>query len=160
MNVLDVLVWGFVATALLTTVMSGSQALGLSRMSIPFLLGTMLTPDRDRAGIVGFAFHLVNGWIFAAVYAAGFESLGRATWWLGASGGLLHVGLVLLAGMPLLPGFHPRMASATGGPTPTRHLQPPGMLALNYGRRTPAVALVAHLAYGAVLGGFYTLAGG
>ena len=31
-------------------------------------------------------------------------------------------------------------------------LEPPGVLALNYGIQTPAVAIVAHLVYGIVLG--------
>jgi hypothetical protein len=31
-------------------------------------------------------------------------------------------------------------------------LEPPGLLALNYGAGTPVVTLVAHLVYGAVLG--------
>jgi hypothetical protein len=31
-------------------------------------------------------------------------------------------------------------------------LEPPGLLALNYGAQTPAVAIVAHLVYGIVLG--------
>ena len=33
-----------------------------------------------------------------------------------------------------------------------------GFLALNYGRRTPLVALLAHVIYGAILGAFYHLA--
>ena len=40
-------------------------------------------------------------------------------------------------GLPLIPGLHPRMASEYQGPTPTRQLEPPGFLALNYGRPTP-----------------------
>jgi hypothetical protein len=36
-------------------------------------------------------------------------------------------------------------------------LQPPGFLALNYGRRTPLVTVAAHLLYGAILGAFYRL---
>ena len=82
MNVSSVLLWGFVATLVLTTVLAGSQALGLTRMNIPYMLGTMFTPDRDRAKAIGFAVHFVNGWWLAGIYAAAFESWGRATWWL------------------------------------------------------------------------------
>jgi hypothetical protein len=158
MNLIDVLLWGFVATVVLTTVMSASQALGLSRMSLPVLLGTMLTADRDRAPLVGFLFHLVNGWIFAFVYAAAFHAIGVASWWLGAMGGLLHGLFVLVAVLPLIPGMHPRMASERQGPTPTRALQPPGFMGLNYGRRTPIIELVAHVLYGAILGAFISVA--
>lgn len=157
MSVTDVLLWGFVGTLVLTTVMSGSQALGYSRMSIPFMLGAMFTPSRDAAPVTGFGMHLVMGWLFAFLYAAGFESLGMATWWLGALGGLVHALVVLVALMPLLPSFHPRMASERRGPDPTRALEPPGFLALNYGRRTPLVSILAHLTYGTILGAFYVV---
>ncbi|CAN5650053.1 hypothetical protein BH23ACI1_BH23ACI1_31640 [soil metagenome] len=57
--------------------------------------------------------------------------------------------------MVLLPGMHPHMVSEYYGPTPNRLLQPPGFLALNYGHRTPYVALLAHMIYGAIIGGLY-----
>jgi len=155
MNVGSMLLWGFVATIVLTTIMSAAQGLGFSRMSMPFIVGTMFTPDRTRADMIGFVAHLVNGWIFAVVYALAFESWGRATWWLGAAIGLVHGLAVLVALMPVLPGLHPRMASEERGPEPTRALEPPGFMALHYGRRTPLVTIAAHMAYGAILGGFY-----
>jgi len=52
---------------------------------------------------------------------------------------------------------HPRMATEQRGPEPTRQLEPPGFLAMNYGRRTPVSVIIAHLVYGAVLGAFYRL---
>jgi len=58
-------------------------------------------------------------------------------------------------GLPVMPGVHPRMASELRGPTVARQLEPPGFLALNYGARTPISVLIAHLAFGAILGGFY-----
>jgi uncharacterized membrane protein YagU involved in acid resistance len=159
MNASGILLWGFAATIVLTTIMSAAQWLGLTRMSIPLMLGTMFTGNRDRAPFVGFLVHLMNGWIFASVYAAAFEAWGRASWWIGAGVGLVHVAAVLVAMMPMMPGIHPRMASERRGPTPTRQLQPPGVLALNYGRRTPLVAVLAHLVYGAMLGAFDPLGG-
>jgi hypothetical protein len=154
-NVASITLWGFVATVVMTSMMSACQGLGLSRMGLPFILGTMLTPNRDRAMFVGFLFHMGNGWLFALVYAAGFESLGHATWWLGATAGLVHGLAVLLVILPLLPGLHPRMASERHGPTPTRQLQPPGFMGLHYGRGTPLAALAAHVAYGTILGALY-----
>lgn len=149
--------WGFVATIVLTTILAASQGMGLTRMSIPYMLGTMFTADRDRAKIIGFGMHLVNGWVFAVVYLAAFHSWGAASWWRGAAIGLVHVAFVLTAGMRFLPGIHPRMASEEHGPTAVRLLEPPGFLALNYGYQTPLVAVLAHLIYGAILGAFYAL---
>jgi hypothetical protein len=69
--------------------------------------------------------------------------------------GLAHAMFVLVVVLPLLPGLHPRMASEFHGPEPTRLLEPPGFLALNYGYQTPLATIMAHIAYGMVLGGFY-----
>lgn len=158
MNLPSVLLWGFAATIVLTTLMAGSQRVGYTRMSIPFLLGTMVTPHRDRAMIVGLLMHVMNGWLFALPYAWAFESWQQATWWLGTAIGVMHALFVLAAAMPVMPGLHPRMVSEYFSPTPNRQLQPPGFFALNYGRRTPVVTIVAHAAYGAILGAFYRLA--
>lgn len=155
MNVPSVALWGFVSTLLLTTAMSLSQGVGITRMNLPFILGTLVTPDRDRARLYGFIIHLLNGWLFALIYAAAFESWGMATWWLGAVIGGVHGLFVLVALMPMLPGLHPRMASEQHGPTPTRLLEPPGFMALHYGHRTPITLMLGHLLYGAILGAFY-----
>jgi hypothetical protein len=148
--------WGFVGTLMLTGLMAGSQGLRLTRMSLPYLLGSMFSPSRDRAKVLGFFIHLVNGWLFALLYAAVFNSQGRATWWLGALIGLFHGAFVLTAGTRLMPGIHPRMAGELKGPDAVRQLEPPGFLALNYGVQTPISVLAAHVLYGAILGAFYT----
>lgn len=152
------LLWGFLSTLGLTGGMYSAQALGLSRMSIPFMLGAALTENRGRAKVIGLLAHFLNGLAFAFLYCWGFEDLGRATWWMGAAGGLFHSLVVLTVAMPFLPYVHPNMASDRHGPTPTRWLEPPGFMALNYGRRTPVVTIVSHVLYGAVLGSFYQLA--
>lgn len=157
MNWPSVLLWGFVATVVLTTIIASGHGLGLTRMSMTFMLGTMFTPDRRRAKAIGFFVHFINGWIFALVYAAAFEAMNMATWWLGAFYGLVHSLFVLIVAMPILPSIHPRMAHEQYGPTPTRQLQPPGFLAKHYGRRTGIVNVLAHLVYGAILGAFYEL---
>jgi len=156
MNWASWLVWGFAATAILTTVMAGSQGLGLTRMNIPYLLGTMVTPDRDRAKVLGIVIHLVNGWLFALLYIAAFDAWGWPTWWKGAAIGLVHSLFVLVVAMPAMPGLHPRMASELRGPTVTRLLEPPGFLALHYGYRTPFSIVFGHVVFGIVLGAFYT----
>jgi len=157
MNVTSWLLWGFVATVVLTAIMSASQGLRLTRMNIPFMLGTIFTNDRDRAKLVGFGMHVVDGWIFSLLYVFAFESWGEATWWRGAAIGLVHAAFVLVAGMGLLPSFHPRMATEGKGPIGTRALEPPGFLALHYGFQTPLSVALAHLVYGAILGAFYRL---
>ena len=90
MNWASWLLWGFAATAVLTTVMAGSEGVGLTRMNIPHMLGTMFTPNRDRAKVYGAALHFLNGWAFSIVYVAGFHAAHRFTWWFGMFLGLIH----------------------------------------------------------------------
>ncbi|MEU5950322.1 hypothetical protein ABZ793_32930 [Micromonospora sp. NPDC047465] len=136
----------------LTAALITAQLAGLTRLDIPLVLGTIVTEDPDRARVVGFFIHLCAGQGFALGYAAMFALLHRATWWIGALIGSLHVGIALTILLPLLPGFHPRMASQRAGPASTAVLEPPGLFALNYGIQTPAVAAVVHIIYGSVLG--------
>jgi hypothetical protein len=144
--------FGLVATGLLTAVMITAQLAGLTRLDLPLVLGTMLTEDPDQARFCGFLLHLAIGQCFAAGYAAVFALLDEATWWLGALLGLLHVAVALLVLVPVFAGVHPRMATHRAGPASTALLEPPGLLGLNYGAETPAVTVVAHLAYGVALG--------
>jgi hypothetical protein len=145
-------VFGFIATASLTAVMIGAQMAGLTRLDLPLLLGTVVTEDPDRARVAGFFVHLGIGQGFALGYAASFALLGRATWWIGGLLGLVHVAVALTVLVPLFAGVNPNMASARAGRSSTASLEPPGPLGLNYGRRTPAVAIVAHVAYGIAVG--------
>ena len=147
-------VFGLAATVTLTAIMVGAQLAGLSRMDLPLMLGTLFTDRPDRARFIGFLVHLVNGQLFAIVYAAAFTLLDRAGWWLGGLFGAFHGVAALVVFVPLMAGIHPRVASDRTGPTLEAVLEPPGLLALNYGRETPAVALVAHVMYGAILGAF------
>jgi hypothetical protein len=144
--------FGLIATAVLTSIMITAQLTGWTRLDLPLLLGTMTTPDPDRARIVGFLMHLAIGETFALGYAAAFALLGTATWWLGALLALVHVAVALTILVPLLPGVHPRIASERAGPSSVAVIEPPGLLGLNYGLATPAVAIVAHLAFGIALG--------
>jgi hypothetical protein len=155
MNFDNLILWGFAATLVLTIIMVATKPLGLTRIDLPFILGTLFTPDRNKAPWIGFFLHLTMGWIFASIYGAAFESSGLKTWWFGLVIGFVHGTSVLTAGIQVLNFIHPRMASPFRGPTPTKQLEPPGFLALNYGRGTPVVTLLAHLVYGMILGTFY-----
>lgn len=146
--------FGLAATITLTGIMVAAQLAGVSRMDIPLILGTLFTDEPDRARFFGFLVHLVNGQVFALGYAGAFAVLGRAGWWLGALFGLWHGVMALTLFVPLATGVHPRVASERSGPSLNTVLEPPGLLALNYGRETPIVTIAAHVAYGAILGSF------
>lgn len=157
MNWSSWLLWGFLATLVLTTISSGSQGLGLTRMNFPYMLGSIFTANRDRAKFYGFWAHVVAGLVFSLIYVWIFQSLGEAGWWRGMLIGICHGIFVLVVVMSLLPGLHPRMASEQHGPEAQKLLEPPGFLALHYGVQTPIAILVSHAVFGAILGAFYHL---
>ena len=148
---------GFIATLALSTLLVGSQGFRLTRMNVPYLLGTIITPERERARLYGFFVHLVNGWVFSFFYIYIFEARHMVNWWFGLLIGLAHALFLLTVVMSLLPSIHPRMASERKGPTSRRQLEPPGFMALNYGYQTPISVFIAHAVFGAILGSLYHL---
>jgi hypothetical protein len=158
-------VWGALAggltgTIVLTTSLRAASEFGLTRMDLPFLLGTALSADRVRAKAIGYGLHFGFGLLFALAYFAIFRAIGHAGWWLGAVFGLVHA---LFAGTALvnilLPLVHPRMANPLTAAGSAPLLEAPGFLLTNYGRSTPVVTVLGHVAYGAIVGGFTSLSG-
>lgn len=145
-------VFGLVATTLLTAALILAQLIGWTRLDLPLMLGSAFAADPDRARVAGFFVHLGFGQLFALFHAAGFASFDRAGWALGALFGFVHALVALTVLVPLLPGLHPRMAGDRAGPDSTALLEPPGLLALNYGIATPFVTIAAHVVYGVALG--------
>jgi hypothetical protein len=153
-------VGGLVGTIVLTTILRAASALRLTRMDIPFLLGTAVTTDRVRAKAIGYAMHFGFGLLFALVYYAVFVVIDASGFLLGGVFGVVHA---LFAGSALvnvlLPVVHPRMGNDLTAAGSAPLLEPPGFMLLNYGRQTPVATIVAHVAYGAIVGGFVSLAG-
>jgi len=145
----------FAATVLFTGIEAGSQAVRLTRMSLPYLLGTIFTPAREKAKLIGFFVHLLNGQLFAFLYMALFDRLGGAGVVRGLVLGCCHAFVVLTVILPLMPGLHPRMASEHSGPVATKRLEPPGAFGLNYGFATPVFVVLGHAVFGALLGYLY-----
>jgi hypothetical protein len=160
MSVSGALAGGFVGTLVLTTGLRTANELGLTRLDLPFLLGTAVTRDRARAKALGYLLHLAAGAVFALVYFAIFTAVGTAGWLLGGLLGLLH-GIVSATALVniLLPAVHPRMGSPQSAADSSPLLEPPGFLMRNYGSRTPIATLLTHAAYGALVGGFVSIAG-
>ena len=154
------IVGGVVGTLVLTTILRATSELGLTRMDLPFLLGMALSEERVHAKALGYGLHFIFGLLFALAYYVVFTTIDRSGFLLGAAFGLVHAlfaGTVLVN--VLLPVVHPRMGTGFDAAGSAPLLEPPGFLLLNYGKQTPIVTILAHLAYGAIVGGFSSLAG-
>jgi hypothetical protein len=153
-------VGGFVGTLVLTTMLRAASELGLTRMDIPFLLGTAVTDDRVRAKAAGYALHFVFGLLFALAYWVVFVVIDESGVLLGAVLGLVHALSASSALVNvLLPVVHPRMGTGFTAAASSPLLEPPGFLLRNYGRQTPLVTVIAHVVYGAIVGGFAAWSG-
>ena len=75
---------GLLGTLTLTTILRAASEMGLTRMDLPFLLGTTVTENRRRAKVYGYLFHFGLGLSFAVLYGLSFAAIGRSSWWLGA----------------------------------------------------------------------------
>ena len=160
MSIWGAIAGGFAGTLVLTTALRAGNELGLTRMDLPFLLGTAFTTDRTRAKALGYVLHFFAGLAFALIYYPIFLAIDDSGWWLGAAFGLAHglfSGTALVD--TLLPLVHPRMGTPFTAAPSVALLEPPGFLMRNYGVQTPLVSLAAHIGYGAVVGGFVSLAG-
>lgn len=155
MSVWGALAGGFLGTLVLTSILRAASEAGLTRMDLPFLLGTAFTGNRTRAKALGYLLHFAAGLTFALIYYAIFRAIGRSGWWLGAAFGLAHG---LFAGTALvnilLPVAHPRMGSDITAAPDVALLERPGFMMVNYGLSTPVLTLAAHIAFGTLVGGF------
>ena len=151
--VYSALAGGFIGTLVLTTLVRAAGEAGITRMDLPFLLGTTVTENRRKAKAIGYVFHFVLGLVFALLYALCFFLVGRSGWWLGALLGIVHAFFTatILVNL-LLPVVHPRMGTPETAANEVALIEPPGFLMLNYGRNTFLVTLIAHIAYGAIVG--------
>ena len=128
MSVWGAIAGGFAGTLVLTTALRAANELNLTRMDLPFLLGTAFSSDRTRAKALGYILHFLAGLVFALIYYAIFLAIGRSGWWLGAIFGLVHG---LFSGTALvnilLPLIHPRMGTPSTAAPSVALLEPPGL---------------------------------
>jgi hypothetical protein len=158
MSVWGSLAGGFLGTLVLTTALRAASEFGLTRMDLPFLLGTAFSEDRRRAKAIGYGLHFIAGQIFALLYYAMFSAINESGWLLGALFGLVHASVAGSALVNILvPALHPRMGTPNTPAASNPLLEPPGFMMLNYGPSTPLVNVVVHIVYGSIVGGFTAL---
>jgi len=137
---------GIVGAVTMTILMVIARAMGLTTMNLEMMLGSMITSTFGTGTwVLGFAWHVINGGVFALIYAAGFKQYGKANVTLGAAFGFVHW---IVAGifMGLLPAMHPLIPVA---------LSAPGYFAASTGVFNFFAELVMHLIYGGIVGAIY-----
>lgn len=108
MDIISAIIAGLIATAVMTVLMYMMPAMGMPKMDIVGMLGTMFTADRGTANVIGAVLHFMMGAIFAIIYAWLWANVvGDPTWWWGLIFGAVH-GVIAIIAMPLMMRMHPR----------------------------------------------------
>lgn len=135
-------------------------AIGMTRMNFLQVLGTMLAPGASPTTVyatvyaTGLAAHLMASAGFGLVHAGllhaiGITSVGEAAGW-DLAVGMAH-GVVVLAMLPvMLTALHPLVRSGA--------MERPGLALTGFGGGTPIGSLMAHVAFGLVVGAVYAAA--
>lgn len=142
---LGAIVWGVVATIVFTLFSIMGGAMGMTRMDLLDLLGSMMaTPGSTASRAIGAVIHHVNGALLAIAWAYGVALAGLPANWLTAMGWGVILWLLALLMMSTMGSVHPAIRRG--------EQEDPGPAATNFGAMTPLGSLIGHLVYGAVLG--------
>ncbi len=116
MNAFGSVIAGLLGTLVMTLLMYLAPKMGLPKMDIIGLLGTMFTARAGAFRVIGTLAHLMMGVIFAIVYALLWTfGLGNPTWLWGLIFGAVH-GVMAMGMMPLMVKMHPRPPQMESGP--------------------------------------------
>lgn len=148
MSVIGAVIAGVIGTLAMTLVMAMAPSMGLPKMDIVGMLGSMFQGDGNRS--LGWGIHSMMGIIFALIYAI--------LWSIGIGSATLLWGLVFGAahwlGAGLMMGGVPAMHAGVKAGT----VQAPGVYMLNTGGLMAFMGgLIGHLVFGLVVALVYGL---
>jgi len=149
-NFLAAIIAGLVGTAAMTMLMMMAPKMGMPKMDIPGMLGSMFGAPGNR--MMGLVMHFMMGVIFAIVYGLLFSAVTANIILLGVIFGIGHWFVVGIA-MGMMPMMH---AGIKSGDVPE-----PGMFMTKMGGMMGAVgSLMGHVLFGLVVGIVYGLVAG
>ncbi len=141
MNILNAVIAGLVSTVVFTMILMMAPKMGMPKMDIVSLLGSMFGKPNQA---LGWMMHLMMGVIFALIYAFLWSNgIGAATWTSGLVFGAVHW---LIAGvvMGMIPMMHAGIKSGA--------VQAPGLWMTNNGGAMAFMGgLVGHMIFGIVV---------
>ncbi len=108
MNFVGAVVAGLAGTVAMTALMMIAPMMGMPKMDIVGMLGSMFSTNKGATSVLGAVIHFMMGVIFAIIYALVWSLLSIApTWWWGLIFGVVHT-LPVMATMPIIMKMHPR----------------------------------------------------
>jgi hypothetical protein len=149
MNILNAVISGIVATVVFTMILMMAPKMGMPKMDIVGLLGSMFSTKSNLA--LGWIMHLMMGVIFALIYAFLWSvGVGAATWASGLIFGAVHWLIVGMA-MGMIPMMHVGIKSGA--------VKAPGLYMTGNGGGAMAFmgGLVGHMIFGLAVAIVYAL---
>jgi uncharacterized membrane protein YagU involved in acid resistance len=136
---------GFVATSAMTALMYLAPMMGMPKMDIATMLGTMFVASPAAALSLGMLIHLMMGSVvFPVIYHSTLQPETRTGTVRGLEFGLALWAVANLMVMPMMGAIHPMVKSGM--------MTAPGFLMLHLGAMAPVGSFIGHLLYGALLG--------
>ena len=141
MNILSAVIAGIVATLIFTAVLMMAPKMGMPKMDIVGLLGSMFGKENQA---LGWMMHLMMGVVFALIYAFLWSrGIGASTWLFGLIFGAVHWLIVGMA-MGTIPMMHTGIKSGA--------VQAPGLWMTNNGGLMAFMGgLVGHMIFGLIV---------
>jgi len=115
MNIISAILSGLAGTLMMTVLMYIAPAMGMPKMDIIGMLGTMFTANQGAARVMGTVAHFMMGAVFAIIYALLWSlGIGSPTWLWGLIFGAVH-GVVTMMMIPMMMKMHPRPPQMDSG---------------------------------------------
>jgi hypothetical protein len=148
MSILGAIVAGLIGTVVITMVMNMAPQMGMPKMDIVDMLGSMFSPQGNRT--LGWVMHLMMGAVFAIIYALLWNAgLGSVSLLWGALFGAGHwiVAGTMMGGMSMM---HAGVKAGT--------VEAPGVFMVNNGGVMAFMGgLIGHIIFGLVVALVYGL---
>ena len=114
-DVRDAIIAGSTGRMAMLLLIYGGPLIGLPRIDVVSMLGSLAAPNKQDAVTLGGAIHFTMGILFALIYAAFWSvGLGSPTWWWGLIFGAIHGILVIVMLFVVMRG-RPHLSEAFNG---------------------------------------------
>lgn len=114
-DIRDAIIAGSTGRMAMLLLIYGGPLIGLPRIDVVSLLGSLAAPNKQDAVTLGGAIHFTMGILFAMIYAALWSvGIGSAIWWWGIIFGAIHGILVILL-LFVMMRVHPPLSQSLKG---------------------------------------------
>src|SRR5436190_261615 len=114
-HVRDAIIAGSTGRMAMLLLIYGGPLIGLPRIDVVSLLGSLAAPNKQDAVTLGGAIHFTMGILFAMIYAAFWSvGIGSPTWWWGIIFGAIH-GILVIVLLFVMMRVHPQLSQSLKG---------------------------------------------